>query len=214
MNESPKNKEVTITGIVLTVIITIGFTWAIYRLMGLSEDKTPFTPAKMRTNEVRAFAGLKMMAEAQEKYIQTDWDSDGKKAYAMFFVHLWTSVSPESEPIPVNLIPRESAFAMEDTLMVNGYYYIDLRKRRLEGNTLRELDYEKEWAMAVVPGALGRTGILSFLVDQRNVIYVTPRMRNQTEYPYEPHAGGWKRIDTVEELKEFQKSVNYPVNEK
>jgi len=210
MNESIKNKTVNITGIILTVIITVGFIWAVYRLAGLSEDDVPVTAARMQANEVRAFAGLKMMAEAQEKYIQTDWDRDGKRVYAMFFVHLWTSVSPGGEPIPVNLIPRKQAFAMEDTLTVDGYYYVDLRKRQLEGNTRREIDYEKEWAMAAVPGSAGRTGVLSFIVDQNKVIYVTPRMHGEPEYPNEPDRGGWTRIDTEAELKEFQKSVNYP----
>jgi hypothetical protein len=131
----------------------------------------------------------------------------------MFFVHLWTSVSQRGESIPVKLIPRELAFAMEDTLMVDGYYYVDLHKRRLEGNAFREFDYEKEWAMAAVPGNAGRTGVLSFIVDQGNVIYVTPRRHSQPEYPHEPEGSGWKRIDTAAELKEFQKFVNYPVNE-
>lgn len=212
MDESPKNKKVNVTGIILTVIITIGFTWAIYRLVGLSEDKTPITAARMQANEVRAFAGLKSMAEAQEKYIQTDWDGDNKKVYAMFFVHLWTSVSLQGEPIPVNLIPRKPAFAMEDSLMVDGYYYMDLRKRRLQGNTLREFDYEKEWAMAAVPGTAGRTGVLSFIVDQSKVIYVMPRLHSQPEYPHEPEGSGWRRIDSEAELKKFQKSLSYPVN--
>lgn len=213
MNESPKNKKVNITGIIFTVIISVGFMWAVYRLVGLSEAKAPITAAQMRANEVRAFAGLKKMARAQEKYVQTDWDRDGKKVYAAFFVHLWTSISSRGESIPVNLIPRELAFAMEDTLMVNGYYYMDLRKRRFQGNTYREFNYQKEWAIAAVPGSAGRTGILSFIVDQRNVIHASPRMHGEPEYPHEPDSDGWKRIDTVEELKTFQKSVNYPVND-
>jgi len=212
MNESPKNKTVDITGIIFTVIITVGFIWAVYRLVGLSEDDVPITAARMQANEARAFAGLKMMAEAQEKYIQTDWDRDGKRVYAGFFVHLWTSVSPGGEPIPVNLIPRKQAFAMEDTLTVDGYYYVDLRKRQSEGNTRREIDHEKEWAMAAVPGSAGRTGVLTFIVDQSNVIYVTPRLYSQPEYPYRPERSGWTRIDTGAGLKEFQKSVNYPLS--
>ena len=210
MNESPTNKKI---GIIFTLIITIGFIWAVYRLVGLSGDKGPLTAARMQANEVRAFARLQSMAEAQAHYIQTDWDRDGKNVYAVFFVHLWTSVSQQGEPIPVNLIPRKLAFAMEDSLMVDGYYYMDLRKRRLEGNARREMDYETEWAMAALPGTAGRTGVLSFIVDQRNVIYTAPRLHNRQEYPYEPEAGGWKRIDTAAQLKEFQKSVTYPVNE-
>ncbi len=211
MNESPKKKKINITGIILTVIVTIGFIWALYRLVGLSEDKTPLTAARLQANEIRAFTQLKSIAEAQAKYIQTDWNRDGKKEYAMFFVHLWTSVSLRGDPIPVNLIPRELAFAMEDSLTVDGYYYMDLRKRGLEGNVLREIDYEKEWAIAAVPGTAGRTGVLSFIVDQSNVIYVTPRVHSRREYPYEPEGGGWKRIDTVAGLKAFQESVTYPV---
>jgi hypothetical protein len=208
-----KNKKNNATGIILTALITIGFIWAIYQLAGFSLEKKPLTGEEMRVNEIEAYQNLKSIADAQRKYIKKDWDSDGKKAYAMFYVHLWRSVSLESEPIRVNLVTRELAFAMEATRPHKGYYYMDLRKRRIDIKTSKEFDYTKEWAVAALPGQRGRTGVLTFMVDQTQAIYVTVKRHGQPEYPHDPGGSGWTRIDSAAELKEFQKSVNYPVNE-
>jgi hypothetical protein len=82
-----KNKKNNVIGIILTVIITIGFIWVIYRLSSLSNEKKPLTGEEIRANEIEAYGNLKLLAGAQEKYKQKDWDSDGKKVYAMFYVH-------------------------------------------------------------------------------------------------------------------------------
>lgn len=205
-----KNKKNTVTGIIITLIITIGFIWAIYQLSSLSEEQKPLTGEEIRMNELQAYRNLKSIAEAQDKYIRQDWDSDGKKAYAMFYVHLWRSVSLDSEPIPVNLITRELAFAMEVTQTLKGYYYMDLRKRRVDKRTRKPFDYTKEWGVAACPGNMGRTGVLTFIVDQTGVIYVTGKMHSQPEYPHDPAGSGWTRIDTLQDLKKYQETAAYP----
>jgi hypothetical protein len=48
-----------------------------------------FIIQEIRANEIEAYGNLKLIAAAQEKYIRKDWDSDGKKAYAIFYVHLF-----------------------------------------------------------------------------------------------------------------------------
>lgn len=131
----------------------------------------------------------------------------------MFYVHLWRSVSLDSEPIQVNLIAKELAFAMEESKTLNGYYYMDLRKRRIDIKTGEEFDYTKEWGVTALPGNKGKTGVLTFITDQTKVIYVTAkrhRQPEQPEYPYDPGGSGWTRIDTLEDLKKFQETVAYP----
>jgi len=197
-------------GTILTVIITIGFICSIYRLSSISNDQGPLTGEEMRANELEAYKNLKLIAAAQEEYKQKDWDSDGKKVYAMFYVHLWRSVSMAGEPIRVNLIGKELAFAMEVSNVLKGYYYIDLRKRRIDMKTVEEFDYTKEWGVAALPGTRGRTGVLTFIVDQSKGIYVTTRMHTQPEYPHDPGGSGWARIDSREDLEKFQERVSYP----
>ena len=205
-----KNKKNNVIGIILTVIITIGFIWAIYQLSSLSKERKPLTGEEIRANEIEAYGNLKLIADAQEKYIREDWDSDGKKSYAMFYVHLWRSVSLDSEPIRVNLIAKELAFAMEISKTLKGYYYMDLRKRRIDIKTGQEFEYTKEWAVAALPGDRGRSGVLTFIIDQTKAIYVTAKMHSQPEYPHSPGGSGWTRIDTLEDIKKFQETVAYP----
>lgn len=205
-----KNNKKNIAGIILTVIITIGFVWAIFQLSVSSQEKKPLTPKGMRKNEINAYENLKTIAAAQEEYIQRDWDNDGKKTYAMFYVHLWRSVSLDSEPIEVNLMSRELAFAMEVTNPLKGYYYLDLRKRLAEGRKGQALDYAKQWAIAAIPQDRRRTGVLTFIVDQTGAIYVTTNIHTQPEYPYDPERSGWTRLHRIEDLKKFQETVSYP----
>lgn len=204
-------KKINVIGIILTVIITVGFTWSIVWLAGLNNEKNLPDVEEKRANEVEAFRNLKAIADAQEKYKQKDWDGDGKKVYAVFYVHLWRSVSLKGEPIRVNLIPKKLAFAMEASGMVNGYYYKDLRLRGTEGGTGREFAYEKEWAVAALPGTKGITGLLSLITDQTGTVYVTPRLHTGLDFPRDPAANGWTRINTIEELREFQNKVDYGI---
>ena len=152
-----KNSKNNIIGIILTVIITIGFMWSIYLLSSLTNEQKPLIGEEIRANELAAYENLKLIAAAQEKYKQKDWDSDGKKVYAMFYVHLWRSVSLAGEPLGVNLIAKELAFAMEVSNTLKGYYYMDLRQRRIDIKTIEEFDYTKEWGAAALPGTRGRT---------------------------------------------------------
>jgi hypothetical protein len=205
-----KNSKNNIIGIILTVIITLGFIWSIYLLSSLSNEQKPLIGEEIRANELAAYENLKLIAAAQEKYKQKDWDSDGKKEYAMFYVHLWRSVSLAGEPIGVNLIAKELAFAMEISNTLKGYYYLDLRRRRIDIKTMEEFDYAKEWGAAALPGTRGRTGVLTFIVDQSKRIYVTSKMHSQPEYPRDPGGSGWTRIQTREDLEKFQERVSYP----
>lgn len=207
-----KDKKINPTGIILTIIITIFFTWAIYQLLVLHKEKSSLTGEEMQENEIAAYRSLKTIAAAQEKYSEKDWQGDGQKVYAMFYVHLWRSVDREGKPIPVNLIPKKLAFAMDISSPLKGYYFVDLRKRRIDFSNRPEFDYKKEWGVAALPGIKGKTGLLALIVDQSGEIYATTGMHSEPEYPREPLKSGWTKIDSIQELREFQKTVHYPVN--
>lgn len=208
--KNEKTNAKNVTGIILTIIITIWFIWAISQLSGPSREQKPITPETMQLNEIAAYENLKALAAAQESYIRRDWDKDGKKTYAIFYVHLWRSVSKDSQPIEVNLIPKELAFAMEVTNPLEGYYYLDIRKRLMEGRKGEAFDYGKEWAIAAIPADRRRVGVLTFITDQTGVIYVTPGIHTQPEYPHDPEANGWTRLNSLDDLKKFQQTVSYP----
>ena len=211
MTDSSRKKKINIAGIVFTIIVTLGFTWAIYQLLVLPGEKVILSGQEMRRNEVAAYRNLKMIAAAQEHYFQKDWDGDGKKNYAVFYVHLWRSVTPQGEPIRVKLIPKKLAFAMDISSPLEGYYFVDLRRRRIDLRNRKEFDYKKDWGVAALPGIFRSTGVLTFIVDQSRDIFVTARMHSEPEYPGDPVKSGWTKIASVKELKEFQETVNYPV---
>ncbi len=205
-----ENSKKNIAGIILTVIISIGFLWALYQLSGSSGETKPPAPEYARMNEISAYENLKTIAAAQGKYIRRDWDNDGKKTYAMFYVHLWRSVSLDGKPIDVELIPRVLAFAMEATNPLKGYFYLDLRKRLGEGRKGQAFDYAKQWAIAAIPEDRRRTGVLTFIIDQTGAIHATTKFHDRPEYPYAPERNGWTRLHGIEGLKKFQETVSYP----
>ena len=211
MTNSLKKRKITITGIIFVIIVTLCFAWVIYQLLVLPGEKIKLTGPEMRRNEITAYRNLKSIAAAQEQYFQKEWDGDGKKSYAVFYVHLWRSVTPQGEPIRVKLIPKKLAFAMDISSPLEGYYFVDLRRRRIDLRDRKEFDYETEWGVAALPGIFRRTGVLTFIVDQTGDIYAAPRMHSEPEYPIDPVKSGWTRIASVKELKEFQETINYPV---
>lgn len=193
-----------------TIIVTLAFAWAIYQLLVLPGEKSGLTGDEMRRNEIAAYRHLKAIASAQAKYIKKDWDGDGKTSYAMFYVHLWRSVTPEGEPVRVNLISKELGHAMDISSPLAGYYFVDLRRRRIDRRNKKEFDYEKEWGAAALPGVYRGTGVLALITDQTGDIYATARMHSEPEYPIDPVKNGWTKITSLKELKEFQESVPYP----
>ncbi|MCK4762424.1 MAG: DUF2950 family protein [Candidatus Aminicenantes bacterium] len=211
MNEALENKKVNVIAIILTIIISIGFAWAIWQLSGLHSKQETLARSGIQANELAAFRYLKRIAAAQEEYKDKDWDGDGRKVYAMFYVHLWKSVTAQGEPIAVGLIPKRLGFAMDNSNPLGGYYFMDLRKRVLENRIRRDFDYGREWGAAAIPGTRGRSGVLTFVIDQSRAIYATSTFHIEPEYPFAPERNGWTKISTIKELKDFQKKVNYPV---
>jgi len=211
MNEALQKKEFNITGIIVSIAVTAGFIWAAMQWYNRDSDRAQLPVDWMQANEVHAFANLRMISQAQKKYKETDWDGDGKKTYAKYFVHLWTSVNIKSEPIRIELIPKKLSFAMEAAKAIDGYYFIDLHDRmsRQAGGQV-PMDYEKEWAVMGLSINNGQTGMLNFLADQTGSIFVNSVKYVAPQCPENPAAGGWIKIEGVKQLKDFQKKIIYP----
>lgn len=212
ITEKPAKARRNTVGIVLTLLVTIGFIWAIFHLIAIDRPTKPITPDEMRENEIMAYRNLKRIAKAQQEYIEKDRNSDGLKTYAMFYVHLWRTVTPQGKPVPLGLIPKELGFAMDDTGPLDGYYYQDVHERQSTGNTTRPFDYSKEWSVAAIPGNRAKTGLLTLIIDHGGQIFATTHIHFQSLYPHEPSANGWTRIYSEDSLKAFQKTLDYREN--
>ncbi len=214
MSEYPQNKKISVAGLVLTAIVTLGFIWAAVQWLNRYNWPRQLDIKDMRANEIKAFKNLQLIIRAQEKYKETDWDRDNKKNYAKFLPHLWTSISTRSEPILINLIPKELAFASGPSSAIDGYYFIGLYSRVLSiDEQIRKLDHEKEWAVASAPAENGKTGSLIFIADNSGSIF----SKRQTIVPLgfvdEPLSDNWTKIETIEQLKGFQKTLGiFPIN--
>jgi hypothetical protein len=210
MNESvQKSKNISILGILVTILVTAGFVWA--AMEWLNRNNEQLSKNTIQADEQNTFLNMRLISQAQKKYIQKDWNGDGNKTYAVYFVHLWTSVTAKGEPVPVNLIPREIGFATEIARALHGYYFWDLHDHVINADgTLKGFDYTKEWAVIALPALNGETGMLNFLADYSGNIYVNSAKYVPLQYPEDPARSGWKKIDSLEELKTFQKNVVYP----
>jgi len=204
-------RNFSITGIIFSIVVTAGFVWGAVQWYTLWSGPGQITALDMQSNELTAFVNLQTITQVQKKYKEKDWDGDGKKTFAKYFIHLWTSVSTSGEPIRIELISKKLGFATEPARAIDGYYFVDLHDRTLpENKGLQRLDYEKEWAVLAVPTDNGRTGVLNFLADNSGSIFVIAAKYVPTQYPDNPLSNGWIKIDTIQQLKDFQKKIIYP----
>ncbi len=209
MNRQTSGKTISPIAIISTLAVTAGLVWAIVQLLGPAARQREFTAAGMKRHEIITFENLRAIAAAQSAYRKKDWDRDGEEEFAMFYVHLYSSVAPDSEPVPVNLIPKRLAFAMGISRMLDGYYYKDMRQQETASGARELLDYTRQWGVLAMPASKGRTGVLSFIACHDGAIYVTPRMYTELAIPFDPARNGWARIDSQAELERFQLHVDY-----
>lgn len=203
----PGKRNFNLAGFVFSIIVTAGFIWVAMQWYALWSDPKQITADDMRLNEQQTFLNLQSIVKLQKKYKETDWDGDGKKTYAKYFIHLWTSVNIAGDPVRVGLIPKKLGFATESARAIDGYYFVDLHDRILrENNVLQGLDYEKEWAVLAVPPTDGRTEMLYFLADNSGNIFIRLAAYISLQYPDNPSSNGWIKIDTIQQLQDFQKN--------
>ena len=201
MNKNSDNKNFTLTGIIMTIAVTIALVWSGLQWKNRYNWIKPITEKDRQANSIKAFKNLQLICTAQDKYIQKDWDNDGQKVYSRYFTHLWTTLSQESDPILIELIPKQLAFAMGPEKALDGYYYNDLPRREVDskGNT-RKNDYTKEWAIAAIDANYGRTSRRVFLADNTGKIFMKYTIETPIIWPHEPLANGWETIATIEQI--------------
>lgn len=121
MNKSPQDKKIGVTGLIFTIIVTLGFIWAALQWFNRYDWPPKLSSKDIQAGETQTFKNLHRISHAQENYKQTDRNGDGKKSYAKFFVHLWTFVNTESELVLIELNPKELAFAMGPSLAIDAH---------------------------------------------------------------------------------------------
>ena len=202
MNKNSTCKNFSLTGIIMTIVVTVGLVWAGWQWQHRYDWPRPITEKDLQANDIKAFKNLQLICAAQDKYIQSDWDNDGVKVYSRYLAHLWTTLSQESDPILIELIPKKLAFTMGPGRPLEGYYYKDLPQRAVdsEGNT-RKNDYTKEWAMAAINVIEGQKARRIFLVDNSGKILMKYTAEILDKWPYDPAANGWEQITAIEQIK-------------
>jgi hypothetical protein len=198
-------------GILFSIVVTAGFIWATVQLYTLWKDPNQTIAQNIKVNEIQTFLNLQTISQAQKKYKEKDWDGDGKKTYAKYFIHLWTSVSLSGDSIYVGLVPGKLAFAIEPARAINGYYFVDLHDRFFPtNNETQRLDYESQWAVLATTPADGQTEKLYFLADNSGGIFVKPAKYISPQYIDDPVSNGWTKIDSIQQLRDYQKKIIYP----
>jgi len=209
-----------IQAVFLTCVITaltLGSGLAVLAPAGL---RSALQSRRVSRNEQLAIRRLRTISAAQHRYRETDWDGDGRKTFALYLAHLWRTVDNKADSVPVNLVPRELAFAMRRTFALDGYFYVDIhyRKTVAEATSAKafseeRLDRSCEFAVAGFPCDYGESGRLSFLVTGDGVIMAKdlPRIPEDSDvglfaYPLDPRREGWTVVDDNESLKRLQES--------
>jgi hypothetical protein len=195
----PENQlPATLPGIVVT-ILALGLLCAggWYAASALFQNGIPGQDNRV-SNEIRALEHLKQVQSAQHAFR----DRHPRGEYARFVAHLWQWVDPRGTPVRLNLIPRRLAMAMGATMAVDGYYFVDIRRRTRAGQTGEHvIDYARRWAIAALPANFGQSGRIVFLADQTGRLYATVPPRPPTHYPDDPVEAGWIVVETANDLK-------------
>ncbi|MCE5187195.1 MAG: hypothetical protein LLF76_13825 [Planctomycetaceae bacterium] len=199
-------KHFNFTGTLFTVVVSVGFVWAAAEWFALAGGPKNELQTSTASDAPKAYFNLKSISQAQSEYIKTDWDKDGKKTYAGYYTHLWTSVDLQSNPILIDLLPRKLAFAIDPARAIDNYYFVNLQDRSIPTTgEIKPLDYEKEWAVMAAPLGDGRAEMLHLLADSSGRIYAKFARYAATQYIDDPAANGWTVIDSLEQLVNIQK---------
>ncbi len=182
--------------------MTVSFAWLIWQWYYL-HTASKQTVEEMFSKSVKAYQHIKKISEAQQKYIKKDWDGDGQKNYAKFYVHLWQSVDGQGAPINVNYISKELGFAMGPTKAIDGYYFLDVREYLTPKNAKHSLDYTKEWMILSAPVVdVFQKPTTFFLADHSGRIYAKKmKYLPRLEIPLNPLSDGWVKIKGVDDLR-------------
>ncbi|MCK4753576.1 MAG: hypothetical protein KAS75_09015 [Planctomycetes bacterium] len=209
MDKAAQNKKITAVGVVFTIIVTLDFLWAANQWFNRYNWPPPLTTEQLRTDGLNTFKNLQIIAQAQEIYKQTDWNKDGKKVYAEYFTHLWTTINANDDPVLIDLISRELSFAVGPYRPKDNYFFVNLHHRVAEDGKISELDYEKQWAILAIPALYTKRGAPIFIIDNSSRIFVKKYGKMVYLYPKDPTGEGWMEVENLQQLKQFQETVTY-----
>ena len=200
-----KRKSLTFSGILMTLFLA-GFVIAGTRFLGMNlSGGTSISLEKLENNEVRAYEHLKQIRPAQEAYLGKSPALTGQASYAIFLTHLWTAVDSSGRPVKLDLIPESLAIAIGPSKAIDGYYFLDVRKRHdHKTRQPRKVDYGSSWAIAAIPRLSGQTGRLVFLIDKTGDIFAVPAKHYSSRFPLDPERAGWIPLPTLTELNAWQ----------
>lgn len=212
MAAAARQRHITAPGLLITAMATAFFAWAGLQWISQVAWPAPDRIEEATLNELKAFRCLQQIYVAQEIYKLRDWDGDGQKQYAQFFVHLWRSVDQQGRPVEVDLLHEGLALAMGPSRAVDGYYYVNLHSQQtLPSGPLQKMDCLKEWAVAAVPADSQTTGLLSMVIDQRGTVFAKAGAGALTHLPLDPVTDNWTQIGSVPDLKAYQDTLDYRV---
>ena len=203
MSEIPQNKKINLPGVVLTIIVTLTFFFTAKQWLNRYNWPPPQSTKQKQANKIKTFKNLQLIVRAQEKYKQTDWDNDGKKNYAQYHTHLWTTLDAKDNPVLINLIPKKLAFAAGPYRTLDNYYFFNSHIKLSKDGQPIDLDYEKQWAVIAVPAAYTKRGLPIFIADNSGRIFIRKYKSMPDHYPNDPLANGWTEIKNVQQLKHF-----------
>lgn len=195
-----KNK-ITIPGIFITILATIFFIWAIYQLIYIADYPQKITDNDILNNEVKAYNNLKLIISAQNEFYSEDLDENGIENYAKFLPHLWVVIVKDNQKKKLNLISEEIALSKSSQEGYNGYVFTSLHNTQIKPDELKEIDYEKEWAVIAYPKNVNITGRLIFITNNYNEIFAKKNVYNTKFYPTDPEEEGWVNILSEEDVR-------------
>ncbi len=178
-------------------------------------EPQPFGPERFRAQEHTALENLQTIAKAQELYRASDPDGDEVHSYAAFHVHLWQSVRADGTKAPLNLIPRDLAFAMIDSFALDGYVFTSLHKKMTFSHGMERtvalknaedaqpLDPAEEWAVAALPTA----GRIFFIADETGIWATAESGKWLGVRPVHPSDEGWTRVETIADVERLQSAL-------
>jgi len=201
MNKPSANKHYSLIGVMMTVAVTVALVWAGLQWKNRYNWPRPLTDKEKQANRTKTIENLQRIYAAQERYKLTDWDGDGRYVYSRYLANLWTTPNQESDPVQIDLIPKQLAFAMGPQRAADGYFYSDLKEREVDSRgTIRKNDYTKEWALAAVEADDNPEGGIVFLIDNSGTIMMKHVIVRPVTWPLDPLANGWKIVKNTEQL--------------
>ncbi|MBN2534290.1 MAG: DUF2950 family protein [Spirochaetales bacterium] len=210
-----------ITAFIFLLLAVICFAWVVSKWPYTAEQTgRTVSPHTIQTNESAAYKMIKQIIRAQDEYHSVDYNNNGKLEYALFPVHLWTTVDEKANPLFLGLLPGDIASAMGPSLAVKGYYFNFLHVKECPPwlpvvneelgmyygyKNLEEIDYASEWVLTAQPAHYGKSGKLSFIAHSSGQIWGKDVMYAQIIkwFPFSLSLDGWKVIREDEDITDL-----------